>query len=324
MEFNVESVDIKETEALKITETGFLDRNKSLNPCGEGACVYLTHYFNNIKPESIISMDDNTFEPSINLDIEEISKLIGFIEKYTGLNLRDKISLLGDILVYRISNVDIKLIRSQGLNDVFNFKKLGVKISSLPVNSHVIVRFKKYDFVVNVQNKNLTSDNKEQSLCFYYDKKWTSCDVDVYIDSSLFFRYENIYWMESLQMVAHFMGPQHKMHIKDVGTISIDNEIGREEINVGDKRVDIFKRLDKDLLKKLENNILNDKFKLVKPNEALPAIEMIKDFILHAQNEILIFDSYLTEKNSYKWIHVIFQLLYLCKAEKKTLIFYSK
>lgn len=115
-----------------ISIQGVLSTGADLNPYGDMASAYCSHYIVTKKPSFLFYSDAFTSN-----DVNVLVELFDFINTYCGLQLKKYPLHLGDIFIFEPTLVEVRGNEVDGVD--------GLTLTNLPVDSMLIVHFKSYD-----------------------------------------------------------------------------------------------------------------------------------------------------------------------------------
>ena len=147
---------------------GVLSTGADLNPYGDMASAHCSHYIATKKPSFLFYSDAFTSN-----DANILIELFDFIDTYCGLQLNKYPLHLGDIFIFEPTPVEGRGNEIDGVD--------GLTFTNLPVDSMLIVHFKRYDnlgnieYIVDTAIINVESGNK--SINISSEHPWQSFDI---------------------------------------------------------------------------------------------------------------------------------------------------
>lgn len=293
-------------------EEGFLIAGHAENPYSKGACAYMTRYGYMNKPSKLFKISGDRYSSRIALD--NLRYINAFVKKYTGIDIENNPMLYGDILVYRCL--------------YFNYyaNEESIVIETLPAGSIVIVRFKKGEVVVSTKMINV--DYEVDKVEFDSEKKWDGFDVEIYLNNELIYFRENIVYMGEMQLNVQNDNPTKTVKLDTISdSYSFKPKGGGYSIKVGtplNECEDVLNKSSYEIKNRLNNEKTDKQIMFMKPNEIEKALKIIGDVMEKAYDQIWVFDSYFTDKQSVNEMIDWIRILANCHARSKNIVFYCK
>lgn len=298
---------------------GVLSTGADLNPYGDMASAHCSHYIATKKPSFLFYSDAFTSN-----DANILIELFDFIDTYCGLQLNKYPLHLGDIFIFEPTPVEGRGNEIDGVD--------GLTFTNLPVDSMLIVHFKRYDnlgnieYIVDTAIINVESGNK--SINISSEHPWQSFDIFIYREGKLIYKSIDKPIVRLIHMAIDIQREPVELSLKRLGKTIIQQPSEKETFTVG---------------KMIEPKLLRAYNKRIVDNVALYAdgvnkilyggsdedIQIEKDYIIRqledAADEIVICDSYFTDYRDDKDKDKIFEWLAILanmSAKSKTIVFY--
>ena len=306
-------------QVLKIEE-GLFDFGKTnsyTDPFGyfNRIYVYVKHFLCADKPNSIFS-GANISELQCEISDVELSSVLNFIKRYSGLDLYEKPVYIGDVLIFRPhvfnirSNNDWQLI-----------------VSHLKKGMHVTAILFQGNHIAGYCECTATSDTEE--ACLSPKCKWSYTDVTITYNGKVVYHAKGLLFLRNLCVQGHIhhdkFVPLKKIasgcHL-DVSELHSQSAIGHE----ADKRDGLLYQKNSEIAKKLKNLEISVRFKFISDKPEMQIVlEKIKDVMSEAQKELWVFDAYFTDSKNgldkaIDWLRIIANL----QAKKKYVVFYNR
>ena len=302
-----------------ISIQGVLSTGADLNPYGDMASAYCSHYIVTKKPSFLFYSVAFTSN-----DVNVLVELFDFINTYCGLQLKKYPLHLGDIFIFEPTLVEVRGNEVDGVD--------GLTLTNLPVDSMLIVHFKSYDdlgdteYIVDTVIVNVERGNKRINISS--EHPWQSFDIFIYHEGKLIYKSIDKSIVRSIHMAIDIQRKPVELSLKRLGKTIIQQSSEKETFTVG---------------KMIEPKLLRAYNKQIVDNVALYAdnvnkilycgsdedIQIEKDYIIrqldHAADEIVICDSYFTDYRNDKDKDKIFEWLAILanmSAKSKTIVFY--
>lgn len=298
---------------------GVLSTGEDLNPYGDMASAHCSHYIVANKPSFLLYSDAFTSN-----DANVLVELFDFINTYCGLQFKKYPLHLGDIFIFEPTLVEVRGNEVDGVD--------GLTLTNLPIDSTLIVHFKSYDdlgdteYIVDTAIVNV--ERTYTCINVSSEHPWQSFDIFVYREGKLIYKSIDKSIVRSIHMAIDIQREPVDLSLKRLGKTIIQQRSEKESFTVG---------------KMIEPKLLRAYNKQIIDNVALYAdgvnkilyggndedIQIEKDYIIrqleHADDEIVICDSYFTDYRDDKDKDKIFEWLAILAnmpAKSKTIVFY--
>lgn len=298
---------------------GVLSTGEDLNPYGDMASAHCSHYIVANKPSFLLYSDAFTSN-----DANILVELFDFINTYCGLQFKKYPLHLGDIFIFEPTSVEVRGKEVDGVD--------GLTLTNPPIDSMIIVHFKSYDdlgdteYIVDTVIINVESGNK--SINISSEHPWQSFDIFIYREGKLIYKSIDNSIMRSLHMAIDIQREPVELSLKRLGKTIIQQPSEKETFTVG-------KMIEPKLLRAYNKQIVDnvalytDNVNKILYCGSDEDIQIEKDYIIrqleHADDEIVICDSYFTDYRNDKDKDKIFEWLAILanmSAKSKTVVFY--
>lgn len=319
IERNVDSDVVLNKVSSLASIQGVLSTGEDLNPYGDMASAHCSHYIVANKPSFLLYSDAFTSN-----DANVLVELFDFINTYCGLQFKKYPLHLGDIFIFEPTLVEVRGNEVDGVD--------GLTLTNLPIDSTLIVHFKSYDdlgdteYIVDTAIVNV--ERTYTCINVSFEHPWQSFDIFVYREGKLIYKSIDKSIVRSIHMAIDIQREPVDLSLKRLGKTIIQQRSEKESFTVG---------------KMIEPKLLRAYNKQIIDNVALYAdgvnkilyggndedIQIEKDYIIrqleHADDEIVICDSYFTDYRDDKDKDKIFEWLAILanmSAKSKTIVFY--
>lgn len=319
IERNVDSDVVLNKVSSLASIQGVLSTGEDLNPYGDMASAHCSHYIVANKPSFLLYSDAFTSN-----DANVLVELFDFINTYCGLQFKKYPLHLGDIFIFEPTLVEVRGNEVDGVD--------GLTLTNLPIDSTLIVHFKSYDdlgdteYIVDTAIVNV--ERTYTCINVSSEHPWQSFDIFVYREGKLIYKSIDKSIVRSIHMAIDIQREPVDLSLKRLGKTIIQQRSEKESFTVG---------------KMIEPKLLRAYNKQIIDNVALYAdgvnkilyggndedIQIEKDYIIrqleHADDEIVICDSYFTDYRDDKDKDKIFEWLAILanmSAKSKTIVFY--
>lgn len=297
-------------------ESALLTPKEKYNPYSEKACANMIHRIYSDKPLVIWKKDGSTISE------DDLGKMLAFIQKYTGMDIKEHPVFLGDVFLFSPSEFQY---RSNEENSVIFYKlKTGMKIVVHFKNQHNILQSKTIDIATDIDELEVTAE------C-----NWNNHDVEIYKNNALIYMNEDISYMRCMNFSFSIVGRKKKIPLttlQEYYELEQQEEFGRSVIGTPPKQVqEALNEINRTLVRNVNNLKVSDKFLFVQPGERSVAMKKITDIIFRATDELWLIDSYFTDKGSglqqmTDWLRLIVNssaisknIIFYCNNENKAL-----
>lgn len=310
-EYQVSEEDIDCISGWIYKREGLLEPDICPNPYGDTVCARMTHYIFDDKPSKIFGTKKNKYP--LKISILDFIEMTEFIEKYTGIKIKNSPMLFGDILIFSACKIDIKATNENG-----------VTVSNVPKNSIVTVSFKNKDFIVYSSLISLQDDKTVIDIpC---KEKWNNIDIYIYSNGNLIYLRKNLYYIRNYNVQARIV-TNKTIPLNKISNEYVIKEYSAQTISSpakkGETSAEIIDNAAQKLLCLIDNEKVDTQIFFIQPGEFNKAFELIGETIVSANDTLWVFDSYFTDKEgilkSLDWLNIISH----CKADKKNIVFYS-
>lgn len=289
-------------------EDGFLDTKSKYNVYkGASNCAKYERFEGDI-PSLIFDLERN--EPK--LSYENLDKIFSFIKTYTGLEVKNDITLVGDSLVFEPRNIDIS---SEN-------KCKTICINNLEPNMFIIMNF--YNSQSTITSTIVETFSGAGAFRVDAPKDWSYIDVSIYKDNELYYKNTCLSFLRNFHLD---MSVLNKKSVS-LSKFGFDEEITtsyREQIRIGNDSV--CQESKKNKLKSIQNkiNIHNDKKRIMffKPNEEKRVLKELSNIFSNAKDELWIIDTYFSSVKNQGYKQDILKLLIESSAKSKLVVFSS-
>lgn len=319
IERNVDSDVVLNKVSSLASIQGVLSTGEDLNPYGDMASAHCSHYIVANKPSFLLYSDAFTSN-----DANVLVELFDFINTYCGLQFKKYPLHLGDIFIFEPTLVEVRGNEVDGVD--------GLTLTNLPIDSTLIVHFKSYDDLVDteyiVDTAIVNVERTYTCINVSSEHPWQSFDIFVYREGKLIYKSIDKSIVRSIHMAIDIQREPVDLSLKRLGKTIIQQRSEKESFTVG---------------KMIEPKLLRAYNKQIIDNVALYAdgvnkilyggndedIQIEKDYIIrqleHADDEIVICDSYFTDYRDDKDKDKIFEWLAILAnmpAKSKTIVFH--
>lgn len=319
IERNVDSDVVLNKVSSLASIQGVLSTGEDLNPYGDMASAHCSHYIVANKPSFLLYSDAFTSN-----DANVLVELFDFINTYCGLQFKKYPLHLGDIFIFEPTLVEVRGNEVDGVD--------GLTLTNLPIDSTLIVHFKSYDdlgdteYIVDTAIVNV--ERTYTCINVSSEHPWQSFDIFVYREGKLIYKSIDKSIVRSIHMAIDIQREPVDLSLKRLGKTIIQQRSEKESFTVG-------KMIEPKLLRAYNKQII-DNVALYEDgvNKILYGgndedIQIEKDYIIrqleHADDEIVICDSYFTDYRDDKDKDKIFEWLAILAnmpAKSKTIVFY--
>lgn len=322
----VSDIDIADKVQGLTTIKGLVDSNAGLNPYNGGSIVAnITHYMSYHKPQSIFNYVDGEY--CLFLSIQDLQKILEFINTYCGIALFAYPMHLGDIFVTEPIELNVHSKRDESNNIQ------GAVFVDVPIESVLVVHFKKLDISQKseyiVYSKMIGVEIDNSSIFVECPVQWDGMDVFVYQNNILIYKRENIYFMRSVHITMGIAADPIELQLSRFGNMSIPKLPSEESIVVGNPLIngESLRRGNQNIVKSLRNIAANSKRRLYSfhPTEEKLAREYIINQLTEAKDYACIIDAYFTDHKDDKVYDSIFDWLSILShlsAVNKEIVYY--
>lgn len=309
----VEDSEIESIKDWSLKEEGLIDPDTTKNPYRDGACAYMVHYSYEKKPSCIYFLKDNKYSLKISIDdYLHISKLI---KKYTGMDMESNPMFYGDVFIFGCSEREYE-----------HNKANGIILKNVPANSTIIVHFKKDDIIVS--SKICRVETKTAALELCSDSPWTSHDIEIFSAERLIYYKKDASYIKGISIRTQFKEKGKTVKLNTIGTeYTIEKYSESQTSYIGerfDEYEDILQTSSWNIIKDIKSEKPDDQVFFIKPGELDFARKLIGSALELAEDELWLFDSYLTDKNGMNKIIDWLRIIANCPAVSKNIVFYCK
>lgn len=305
--------DIKNEDLLNhtIKEEGLLEPNSPQNPYGCETCAYMIHYIFANKPKCILGDEEKRY--SLKISVDEFLSICKFIKKYTGIDIKEKPMVLGDIFIFKCYECNYKCVQNNS-----------IVLENLPDNSTVIIHFKNDDLIVS--SKIIKIDSATKELVVASDKFWNSHDIEIFIGDKTIYLQKDISYIRHISLHMSMRSVDSSIKLKRIGTThTTTKEHLVETSHIGEPINEFREKQNKsshNIKTLIEREHPDDQVFFIKPNEFSIAKDLIIPTIESAKNELWIFDSYLTENDAIDKTIDWLRIISICNIDSSNFIFY--
>ena len=319
IERNVDSDVVLNKVSSLASIQGVLSTGEDLNPYGDMASAHCSHYIVANKPSFLLYSDAFTSN-----DANVLVKLLDFINTYCGLQFKKYPLHLGDIFIFEPTLVEVRGNEVDGVD--------GLTLTNIPIDSTLIVHFKRYDdlgdteYIVDTAIVNV--ERTYTCINVSSEHPWQSFDIFVYREGKLIYKSIDKSIVRSIHMTIDIQGEPVELSLKRLGKTIIQQPSEKETFTVG--RV-IEPKLLREYNRQIVDNVAlyTDDVNKILYCGSDEDIQIEKDYIIrqlkHADDEIVICDSYFTDYRNDKDKDKIFEWLAILanmSAKSKTIVFY--
>lgn len=297
-------------------ESALLTPKEKYNPYSNKACANMVHRIYPNKPSVIWKKDGTTIIE------DDLGEILTFIQKYTGMNLKEYPVFLGDVFLFSPS--EFKYHSNEDNSIIFYKLKAGMKIIVHFKNQHNILQSKTIDITTDTEELEITSE------C-----NWNNYDVEIYKNNSLIYINKDISYIRCINLSFSIAGRKKRIPLTTLQEYyELEQQKHFEKSIIGTPPKQVQESLDemnKMLVRKINNLKVSDDFLFVQPGELSIAMKKITDIIFRAINELWLIDSYFTDKGSglqqmTDWLRLIVNshavsknIIFYCNNENKAL-----
>lgn len=309
--FNEECVSDSEWDLNKEydwEESGLLMAGEKINPYNHSACANMIHrvYVNKSK------VIEQLYNKASQNDV--LGKVIDFVQKYTGMDLKESPIMLGDVFLFSIREINYK---SNENNSILLYDlKAGMKI---------IIKFKKRNIILETRIINIDIDTDEIEVETDYD--WNCHDIEIYMDESLIYIRKDVYYMRHIVLNMSMKNPAKKIPQSSTNSYyALEQSSKVNTIEMGEPLEEKRKRLNdlnRILCQAMHGSNKPNDVVFIKPGQEQIAREKIMSVLFDEGNELWLFDPYFTDTGSgdtkmIDWLRLIAN----AKAKKRHIVFY--
>ena len=289
-------------------ESALLTPKEKYNPYSDKACANMVHRIYPNKPSVIWKKDGTTIAE------DDLEAILAFIQKYTGMNLKEQPVFLGDVFLFSPSEFEY---HSNEENSIIFYKlKAGMKI---------IVHFKNHYNILQSKIIDITTDTAELEITT--DCNWDNHDVEIYENNSLIYINKDISYIRCINLNLSIAGRKKRIPLtalQEYYEFEQQQAFEKSIIGTPPKQVqESLNELNRILVRKINNLKISDDFVFVQPGELSIAMKKITDIIFRAIDELWLIDSYFTDKgNGLQQMTDWLRLIVNSNATNKNIIFY--
>lgn len=305
--------DIKKEDLLNYTvkEEGLLEPSLPQNPYGCEACAYMVHYIFANKPKSIFCDEEKLC--SLKISVDEFLAICKFIKKYTGIDIKEKPMVLGDIFIFKCYECNYKCNQNNS-----------IVLGGLPNDSTIIMHFRNDGLIVS--SKIIKIDSATKELVISSDKSWDSHDIEIVIGDKTVYLQKNISYIRCVSLNVSTRSIDNSIKLEKIGTMHTTiKEHLVETSHIGEPINEFIKKQNKSsqtIKNLIEREHPDDQVLFIKPNELSIAKDLIVPTIESAKDELWIFDSYLTENDAIDKTIDWLRIISICCVDSSNFVFY--
>lgn len=248
--------------------------------------------------------------------------MLAFIQKYTGMDIKEHPVFLGDVFLFSPSEFEYHSNEENSI--IFHKLKAGMKIIVHFKNQHNILQSKTIDIATDTDELEVTAE------C-----NWNNHDVEIYKNNSLIYMNEDISYIRCMNLSYSIVGRKKRIPLTTLQEYyELEQQKDFEKSIIGTPPEPVQESLDeinRTLVRKMNNLKVSDKFLFVQPGERSVAMKKITDIIFRATDELWLIDSYFADKGSglqqmTDWLRLIVNsyavsknIIFYCSNENKAL-----
>ena len=289
-------------------ESALLSPKEKYNPYSDKACANMVHRIYPDKPTVIWKKDGTTISE------DYLGDMLTFIQKYTGMDLKDHPVFLGDVFLFSPSEFEYHSNEENSI--IFHKLKAGIKIIVHFKNQHNILQSKTIDIKTDTEELEITAE------C-----SWNNHDVEIYENNNLIYINKDISYIRCMNLSFSIAGRKKRIPLTTLQEYyELEQQKAFEKSIIGTPPKPVqesLNEMNRTLVRKINNSKISDNFLFVQPGELSIAMKKITDIIFRATDELWLIDSYFTDKGSglqqmTDWLRLIVN----SKAANKNIIFY--
>lgn len=312
-EESVEESEIMQLSGWSWKEEGVLPAHEKINPYSDRASARMEHYVFFKKPDTIFKEKNDLYQNK--LSIQQLTEVISFIQRYTGVDLTDRPIYMGDVFVFSCTKCDYHLDDNRD-----------IILESVSAGMTIIIHCKKSERIVFSQILEIQKD--EENFTIHVNVEWNSMELQIFREGKLCFYENNIAFASQIHLRFSVDSGKQRIPLKKLRDyFEIPNQKSAHETIVGeerDKAQDVLLGSNAYFVKKINNEKASSRFWCISPGEEDIAVDVITKVMMQAADDVWLFDAYLTERNYIGNIMDWMRILANCHAKKKHLFFYCK
>lgn len=297
-------------------ESALLTPKEKYNPYSSKACANMIHRIYPNKPSVIWKKNGTTIIE------DDLAEILTFIQKYTGMNLKEHPVFLGDVFLFSPSEFEYHSNKSNSI--IFHKLKAGMKI---------IVHFKNHHNILQAKIIDIATDTEELEITA--ECNWNNHDVEIYKNNSLIYKNKDVSYVKCMQLNFAVTGRKKRIPLTTLQEYyELEQQNDFEKSIIGTPPTQVQESLDeinRTLVHKVNNLKASDDFLFIQPGELSIATKKITDIIFRAIDELWLIDSYFTDKGSglqqmTDWLRLIANsyaaskhIIFYCNNENKAL-----
>ena len=289
-------------------EHALVPPKENYNPYHTKACAHMTHRIYPTKP-SVIYRKDGT-----GIDGKTLEAILAFIQKYTGMNLKEHPVFLGDMFLFSPSELEFHCTKDNSI--VLHHLEPGMRITLHLKRGHDILETKTMDITVPADLLEIPTG------C-----DWNNYDIEICQDGRLVYIDHDVFFARTLHLTLSIPGPKKRIPLNTLQKyyeLETQSNVHKSVIGPPPEPVrESLSAINQTLVRNLHNQKISDRFLFVKPGELHTAMDKITDLIFRAADELWLIDSYFTDQNHSSnqmidWLRLIAN----SRAARQNIIFY--